>query len=507
MKPKRNAFFSTRKFKYGAAATVFTAFFIAAVILLNVIVTAIDSKVRLYFDLTDHQLFTIGSETKEFIKEQFSYYKELTGENPEIKIEFFEAEDLLRENEQKRWVVEMAESYSENFPEITVEYHDDLTLHPEHYRAYIEKYDTDFNKSSIIISNQSVSGSAVLSSFDQCLVYDTEGSYVWAFQGEMKFNAAIIKLTSQKSPVAAFTVGHGESAPLGLRQMLENSGFDVRDIDLSKEEIADDVKILIMVNPLKDITASDNDAVITEYTKISDYLNAYRSMMLIMSPSTPELPVLDELLENWGMKVVRNQIVTDDYMGHAGNKQSIYAQYNNEAESSAAVITQSVTRLSAPPRALCVNNAPIEILDSGDVSASFVCESVLNSSDNSYVEVVTEEGTAIKKGPFSLMAIASRHTIQNNLDVYGHLLVIGSSYFTETETFREQFANTDIVRNAIRLLSDERVGVDVNYKVLEDYTIAVDTKTVYTYGIITAIVIPALFFALGTVVYIKRKHM
>ena len=51
----RKSFFSSRKFKYGTAATVFTVFFIAVVILLNAIVSAVDSKYSLYFDLTDEE--------------------------------------------------------------------------------------------------------------------------------------------------------------------------------------------------------------------------------------------------------------------------------------------------------------------------------------------------------------------------------------------------------------------------------------------------------------------
>jgi hypothetical protein len=86
-------------------------------------------------------------------------------------------------------------------------------------------------------------------------------------------------------------------------------------------------------------------------------------------------------------------------------------------------------------------------------------------------------------------------------------LVIGSQNFTETNAFREQFGNTDIVHNMIRLLSDEDIAMETHYKVLEDYTIDMESGAVYVYGIVAAVVIPLAIFALGTVVYIKRKHM
>ena len=49
--------------------------------------------------------------------------------------------------------------------------------------------------------------------------------------------------------------------------------------------------------------------------------------------------------------------------------------------------------------------------------------------------------------------------------------------------------------------------MEVDYKVLEDYEITMETGEIYTYGIITVIVIPVIFFALGIVVYLRRKHL
>ncbi|MBQ4037316.1 MAG: Gldg family protein [Clostridia bacterium] len=504
-KVQKQKLFASRKFKYGAAATVFTVFFIAVVILFNVIVSAVDAKYSLYFDLTDDQIFSISENSVTMVDSQFAQYREVYGEDPQITVRFFAPRDIIMDEEQKSWVVNLVESYAEKYSQIKVEYNEDLNLHPEKYAFYKEKYQDDFSSSSIIISNDLEKGSIQHMTFDSCLVYDEEGSYVWAFQGEMKINAAIIKLTSQKSPVASFTVGHGESAPQVLTEILQNCGFTIKNVDLAKEDVSEDTKILIMSNPQKDITYSENDALVTEYTKISNYLNSYRSLMVIMSPTTPALPALDELLEDWGMRVTRNQVVIDDIQSIASDHKKIYANYT-DSESVAGVLTESLTSLSSPPRTLCINSAPVEILDPGGTDLGFVTEAILTSSDNSYTEVVTKDGTEQVKGPFNLMAIASRFTIKNNVDTYGHLMVIGSEQFTEL-AMDPTYGNSDIVRNMIRLLSDEDIAMDVNYKVIEDYAIDIESGEVYAFGIVTAIVIPVIIFVFGTVVYVKRKHM
>ena len=290
-----------------------------------------------------------------------------------------------------------------------------------------------------------------------------------------------------------------------MTEILTNCGFTIENVDLSKEDINPDSKILFMCGPQKDITFSSDDTVITEYTKISDYLNEYRSMVVIGSPTTPKLPVLDELLADWGMELVRNQVVMDDVSCHTQNNQMLYVDYV-PSEKIAGTLTGSLTDLSSPPRSISINTAPIRILKTEESETEGV-EAVLSSSDNSYVEIVTDEGTHRESGPFNLMAISTRFTYVNNTETYGHLLLIGSDNFTETNAFREQFGNTDIVYNMIRLLSDEHIKMETHYKVLEDYAIDMDKGSVYFYGVVSVVVVPLMIFALGIVVYVKRKHL
>lgn len=504
MKQSKGKLFSSRKFKYGAVAAVFTTLFIAAVILFNVIVSAVDSKYSLYFDLTQDQIFSISETTEELVEKQFELYREENGEDPQILISFLQARDKIMESQQKTWVVNLAESYAEKYSQIKVEFREDLLLHPELYTKYTELgYQIDSN--AILVTNTHEQGSFRYLTFDSCLVYNESGEDVWAFQGEMKFNAALIYITSHNRPVVTFTTGHGESVPEVLIETLSDCGFAIENVDLSKDEISPDSKILFICAPVKDINSVADDSVVTEYTKISDYLNAYGSLVVIGSPDTPELPVLDELLEDWGLELVRNQVIVDDTYSYPQDNRLIYVNYA-PSESVAATLTGSLTALSNPPRTVSPNSAPIRILYEGDKNETIV-ESVLTSSDNSFVEVVTENGTEKQSGPFNVMAISTRFTYIDNVETYGHVLLIGSENFTETNAFRDQFGNVDMVHNMIRLLSDEDIAMETNYKVLQDYTLDVDKGTAIVYGVITAAVIPLVIFALGTVVYIKRKHM
>lgn len=494
----------TRKFKFGAIATLFTALFIVAVILLNVIVSAVDSKVRLYVDLTADQIFSISDSTKEAIRLQLDEAKEESGSETTITFTFLLPRDQLVATKEGSWVVTLAESYAEAFEEIQVVFRDDLITHPENYSYYTDLGYT-ISSRSIILSSSASKASFRIFNFDSCLVYDEEGSNVWAFKGEMQFNAAIIAVTSQEIPVVSFTSGHGESTPESLVEIFYNCGFAVEYVDLATEEISSATKLLVISSPKKDIMAVEDDSVKSEYTKISDYLNDYRSLIVIASPSTPALPVLDELLEDWGIEIVRNQIIMDDSYSVPGDNRRLYVNYT-ESENIANTITSSLTELSNPPRTVSHFSAPIRILDEGDGSI-YGAESVLETSDNSYVLVKDENGKETKEsGPFSVMAVSTRYTIRNNTDLYGHVVVFSSEAFTETNSYQSEFGNTDIIHSTIRLLTNENIPQEVNYKVLEDYTLTMSTGQIYTFGILSAVCAPCVIFALGIFVYIKRKN-
>ncbi|MBP5289319.1 MAG: Gldg family protein [Clostridia bacterium] len=402
---KKGGFFASRRFKYGAVATVFVVVFIAAVILLNVVVSAIDSKYSLYIDMTKDQLFTIRESTVESVRTELDAYKEVVGQDFTITFTFLQARDNLATGQQTNWVLSLADSYAETFPEIRVDCREDLLTHPDNYAFYTDLGYT-VTSDTVIVSSSLNRASFDLFTMDSCLVYDESGDNVWAFKGEMQFNKAIQSITAQEQPVVAFTTGHGESKPEKLVEIFLNCGFKVEDVDLSVEDVAEDVKILIISNPQKDFSALEDDRSVSEYTRLSDYLNDYRSILFIASPSMPELPVLDELMDDWGIQVQRNQIVMDDVSSVAGNNQMLIASYP-ESEHVASGITGSLTKLSSPPRSVSFITAPITITKPGDGDSREV-EPVLTSSANSYVEVAGANGVERQSGPFNLMVVSTR---------------------------------------------------------------------------------------------------
>lgn len=74
--------------------------------------------------------------------------------------------------------------------------------------------------------------------------------------------------------------------------MFDEAGFDIQTIDLNTEEIPEDVRILVISNPQNDFQGFDgeNPNVRTEMVKINEYMQSYRSLIVLVNKDTPALP-------------------------------------------------------------------------------------------------------------------------------------------------------------------------------------------------------------------------
>ena len=79
--------FSSKKFKYGSAATALTVLTVALIVLANVIFSALSSKFLWYADMTKSEIYTLSDATVEY----------LSGVDSEINIYFACEPDELSE--------------------------------------------------------------------------------------------------------------------------------------------------------------------------------------------------------------------------------------------------------------------------------------------------------------------------------------------------------------------------------------------------------------------------
>ena len=161
---------------------------------------------------------------------------------------------------------------------------------------------------SVIIASGSEYRTVSLRNF---YVFDTEDSdEPWAYKAERTFAVNVAAVIQAETPVACWTVNHGEQMyDSEIINLVYDAGYEIRTIDLATEEIPEDCRLMITFNPQSDFLSSlDGVSTISEIKKLDAFLDSANSYMVFTDASTPKLPNLEEYLEEWGISYAR---VTD----------------------------------------------------------------------------------------------------------------------------------------------------------------------------------------------------
>ena len=173
----------SRRMKYGSVAIAFTVIFIAIVILLNAVVTALDSRFGLYADMTSEKSFEIGESSRMLLADA----------DKDVEIVFCRDRDKLIGDSNMARIVFLAEKYASEFSNITVDFIDNERRGTDlaRFRATTS---TTISSTDVIVNCPSDNKYRKLS---QSAFYSSESGktgYV-GFYGEMRFTASILSVT------------------------------------------------------------------------------------------------------------------------------------------------------------------------------------------------------------------------------------------------------------------------------------------------------------------------
>ena len=332
-----------RKLRYGGVSALLTALIIAAIILVNVIFSALSQKFTLYVDLTPEQLFTLSDECIDLIQngddtfeESFSPIEMVDRIREENKA--YNAEHGLKQgdegarnehamiqlifcDEPDAWTAELVMHYVYNtgleleakFPD----YIDVLNFNIERNPSLVSKYksnsDTIIDKDYVIVSLDTGAGDGLryrvrdLTSFYITDTDEKAGNTPWAYNGDKAFSSSILAVTNAEAPLACFTSNHGETTNDQLTRTLLDAGYQIDAIDLKNQEIPTNCRLLVIFDPKEDFLVKDGESDVDELTKIDQHLyENIASLMVFFSPSTPECSNLEEYLEEWGISFDRD---------------------------------------------------------------------------------------------------------------------------------------------------------------------------------------------------------
>jgi len=496
-----------KKIKYGSASAAFTAVFIALVIIINSLTTAVHLTRPMIIDMSGEKVFTLSDATREILADV----------SAPVEIVFLLEPDRymqLGNFGEGLMVVNLINAFADEFENITVS----VANSNRDPAARMEFQNSDLSNirhDSIGIRCGGLFRALTLESF---FTFDSAGysSAAWeagairpfAFRGERQLASAILQLTSTETPRVYFTEGHGEDEPAELMNIFATAGYLVERINLNEDEIHEDTSVIVIHNPRRDFNSAtaDNPAALSEIDKLHRFLGSnFGSLIYFAHQDSPPLPVLESLLAEYGLGIDHGVTVIDPKSSIAGSAgREIIAEFASDSPTAIA-LHENISNLPSLTRVIVPNARPVRLIEnpaSGYLNSLAV---VLSASE---AGEVLREGEVIRSGKIPLMAVSARvETVANELRT-ALVLVCGSGTFS-APTFMGSpaFSNSDIIYNATRVLGQRRVLLDGRIdKPLDVHVLPIDAASAVFWSTAFMVVLPLAVIVLGIFVWVKRRH-
>ena len=488
---KLSMFVKSRSFKRGSLSAALTVIVIAAVIVLNIIVTALAQKYYWYIDMTKDNIFKLTDEALAVVG----------GIDDEINIIFCNDIDALQSNLFQKSVYNTALELTAAYDNIHIKTLD-VYKNPSSVNKYKTTAATKINDQSVIIESGTEFRVFPLQSF---FTFNENGD-VWAYNGEYRIISTILQITASEHPKAYFTIGHGESlADPALWNLFADAGYDVQTVDLTKDDVSefDDARFIVINDPVYDFQgiSADTAGKKSEIEKIDDFLDGFGCLMVFVDPDTAELPVLYSFLKEWGV-VFDGRLVKDCDSSLTTDGAAIVAQYSM-GENTGASLISSITSMGLPPKAIVKNATPVRMAYSEN--GNRVISPVLMTTHNA--RIFGDDGLAADGGQYNLMTLTRETRYIDNQVQYSYVLAAGTTAFaTEEYIGQKAYSNSDILYAAMKQMGKERVPVDLDLKPFDNdaLDITATEATGWTVALVTIIPLIAIFICI--IVLIRRRH-
>ena len=494
---------------------------------------------------------TYGTEIEEFL------YRSLMSqvdEQAKVKIIFCDEEDDINLDSTARYVLETAKQLRTSYPDhIELEFIN-IYANPSAVNKYKTSSLTNIYYSDVIIESGNEYRVLNMSAF--FVSSSEDSSSAWAYNGEKKFVSAIMAITQAEAPVAGVLLNHGETFyDYALLTLIEDAGYKIQEIDLSRDEIPEECRLILCYNPDKDFLGSSDvgGGESSEIYKLSEFLSdVNNSFMVFMSPNTPKLKNLEEFLEMWGVVFDRTQDADGNVSSNViketldnsvtADGYSAVAQYVTEGLG--AELTSDMRQVMSPSKVVFRNAMSISYPDTytiergeDDVTgteddliayykdgvARYIYNVFTSSAGAVAMSGGNEVGKATESEPFVYMTLTEEYRVYNEpvYDVNGNQLQNyeygkASSYvaaFSSVEFATEQYlmsssyGNSEVLLRTLREMGKDAVPISLPLKPFEDTNIEnIDALSANVWTAVLAI-IPALCASVvGLIVIIRRKN-
>ncbi|MBQ3241812.1 MAG: GldG family protein [Oscillospiraceae bacterium] len=481
---------NNRRFRMGSFATVLTVIFIAALIILNMIVSAVSNRYPVQIDLTTDKIYGLSDETIEYLR----------GLEKEVDIYVLATEDGF--SSASDYFLQAKETIKK-FPQYTSKV--DLSFVDMAKDPSFESKYASYNIGTRDIIVECGSKIQIVKTSDLfTLQYDssTGYSYIQGSRTDEAITSAIMNVTSDYTPKVTLLTAHSSFDATSFVSLLEQNSFEVITQDLLLEDIDPEAEVAILFAPSQDL---DED----QLKKLDAFLDndgqKGRSLLYFASASQPAMPAMEAFLSEWGIVMEDATVYETDY-SRIYNYSPLYSivDFVNEEiledpsgymlMPTARVMDTSFTERDGKtvevlqkfgPEALAIPNDAGEDYNIEDAEAYAWPALVLSTLEKSAGKV-NESGVAVLKS--QVIVSASAASCESGL-LSSNTFVNGKYYL-----------------NLINSVVGRDVSYSVTDKVLDTNTLVMTNTQILGIAAVFVIVIPAALLVWGIVVFMRRRH-
>ncbi len=519
----------SRNLKYGSTSVIVSIVLIAAIVLVNFVFSALSGKYAFYTDMTGDMTYTITEEVAEVLSDV----------TEDVNIIFCHDRDYIESSAELHDVMLTAEYLADEFEWLNVKYVNSVKDPLEVAKYKLNSADAVYQTHVIVESGEEWRKLNAQSFY----VVDSDGTTVWGLQAEERFASAILSVTAAELPIAYYTNTHGEELSVELMNIIVSAGYDLKPIDLTKEDIDPDARVIVINGPQWDFsggyTFSEDeegnttvDKTVSELEKIDKFLSQdYGSVMCFLDPYGDDLPNLEQYMREWGI-VYDNNIIKDESQSVTVDGNAIVGEYCTE-DTLASNLIDEIAALASRPKTIFNDVGTISIADTfteqrGEDANS---QTGMGAPTGAYVSSVSSDmreisavfktsngalsfasdgkgGEGVGAAGKNLMTISRQVKIVNNEYYYSYVLAAGTVSFDDSQwTMSNVYANEDVIYAALKQFGRENVPSGIEFKEYANYDIEdMTTSEANSAALLLITVIPVTFAVVGLVICIRRKY-
>lgn len=514
--------FNKRNFKHGTLAVVFTVLFLAAVVVLNVIVNIVSDRFDTTADLSDSGIYTLDEETTGYL-DKLTMDVTVSVMNSETDFEgggtyYKSVNELLKKMAMQNEHFKVQYLQIDQNPDFTSRFNGE-TLSTN----YIVVESAETGRHRILTPGSYFSCNAFRSQLsqygypetyiDQYVEQYVNSSYasrvIDGSNIEQAAISAMLYVTNTDPVRVAFTEGFGEGDAGTLSSLLSKNGYDVETINLqSVSEIDSDIDYIVMYAPTMDY---DNDN-LDKLAKFLDNDGAFGKNLVFFSSSQVYYTKTDEdstalvnlsaFLAEWGIQIGDSIIMQTNSNYTYGNMPFAHVLDIQDTDFAGNVYGNSLFTYDAYVR-------PVIQIWGEDKSKSSIEQKVLiKTYDGAYLQPLSElsnssfDVNSAESGVFNDAICA--YKIHSTSQEVSRVVAFGSEMFPTVSYSNSN--NQNFLVNTFNYISGKTDGVTITSKNFETVGFDMNQGSANVLAIILCIVIPILVIVLGIVIWVRRRH-